>query len=268
MRQVPKKTIQLFAKKKLASEAITMITCYDYACAQIAAHTDIDALLVGDSVAMVVHGHDSTVHADMTMMQLHTQAVARGVGSQFVVADLPFLAHHQSRADAIRQCGVLIRAGAQAVKIEGADVHTCAQIKAITEAGIPIMGHIGLTPQSVNALGGYRVQGKLASAAERIFQQAQALEDAGCFAVVLECIPEALASRISQQLSIATIGIGAGRHTDGQILVWHDILGMQDNISPKFVQKYLDAKTLMIEALNAHAKAITTRAFPSQAHCY
>lgn len=268
MRQVPKKTVHLFAKKKLASEPITMITCYDYPSAQIAAQTEIDALLVGDSVAMVVHGYESTVHADMTMMQLHTTAVARGVGAQFVVADLPFLEHHQGNAHALRQAGRLIRAGAQAIKIEGGDEATCAQIKKITAAGIPVMGHLGLTPQSIHALGGHRVQGKVAEAARCIHSQAQALEAAGCFALVLECVPEALATEISRQRSIATIGIGAGRHTDGQILVWHDVLGLQDALSPRFVQKYIDAKGLMLDALRAHERAIHARTFPSQAHCY
>lgn len=268
MRQVPQKTIHLFKQKKAAGEPIAMITCYDYASAKIIAQTSIDCVLVGDSVAMVMHGHDSTIHADMNMMLLHTRAVARGLGGQFLVADLPFLEHRQGKAHTIRQAGELIRAGAQAIKVEGGDVECCAQIEALTTAGIPVMGHLGLTPQSIHALGGHRVQGKLTETAERIQKQALELEKAGCFALVLECVPEELAAKISKQLNIATIGIGAGAHTDGQVLVWHDVLGLQDTIAPRFIQKYLDSKPMMTNALDTYVQAINKRLFPAPEHCY
>lgn len=268
MRQVPKKTIQLFKHKKAADEPITMITCYDYSSAQIIAQSEIDCVLVGDSVAMVMHGYDSTVHADMPMMQLHTQAVARGLGEQFLVADLPFLEHRQGLAHTMQQARILIQAGAQALKIEGGDSECCTHIEALTAAGIPVMGHLGLTPQSIHALGGHRVQGKAAETAVLIQRQALALEKSGCFALVLECIPESLAAMITQELTIPTIGIGAGVRTNGQILVWHDVLGIQDTITPKFIQQFLNSKPLMINAVNEYANAIHHRQFPSEQHSY
>ncbi|MCC5791213.1 MAG: 3-methyl-2-oxobutanoate hydroxymethyltransferase [Legionellaceae bacterium] len=268
MRQVPQHTIRLFDEKKQAKEPITLITCYDYPSAQSLANTAIDAVLVGDSVAMVVHGHSDTLQADMPMMLLHTKAVARGLAQQFLIADLPFLEHRQGIPHAIRQSRLLLQAGAQAIKIEGGDAECCALIQALTTAGIPVMGHLGLTPQSLHMLGGFRVQGRDKAPAEQIAQQAKALEQAGCFALVLECVPATLAARISAQQSIPCIGIGAGPHTDGQILVWHDVLGLHSGKLPKFVQRFAALQEETCRGISDYAQAVKERRFPQAAHSY
>lgn len=257
-----------FKRKKAAREKISFITCYDYPSARTVAESTLDAILVGDSVAMTVHGHDTTVMATMDMMTLHTEAVARGLGKQFLVSDLPFLAHRVSAADTIQNVRRLMQAGAHAIKLEGADAHTCITIETIVTAGVPVMGHIGLTPQSVHQLGGYKVQGKQEAQAASLVEQALALEAAGCFALVIECVPEALAQRITQALSIPTIGIGAGVHTDGQILVWHDLLGLQTEFLPRFAKQFTQAKPILLQAINTYASDVTQASFPTPEHSY
>lgn len=257
-----------FKKKKHQKQKIIMLTCYDYPSARIIAESNIDCVLVGDSVAMAIHGHDSTVMATIDMMVMHTQAVARGLDQQYLVSDLPFLCHRLSRDEVIQQVRQLMQAGAQAIKIEGGDPTTCQLIADLVSAGIPIFGHIGLTPQSIHQLGGYRVQGKQDEEASQILQQAKRLEAAGCTAIVLECIPSLLAQTITQHIAIPTIGIGAGSETDGQILVWHDVLGMQDEFKPRFVKQYIHSKGLMIDAINTFAQEVHQGQYPSAEHAY
>lgn len=257
-----------FKNKKLAREKISFMTCYDYPSARTIAESNLDAVLVGDSVAMTVHGHPTTVMATMDMMTLHTEAVARGLGQQFLVSDLPFLAHRVSLADTLHNVRRLMQAGAHAIKLEGADTHTCTTIETIVTAGVPVMGHIGLTPQSVHQLGGFKVQGKQEAQALHLIEQAQALEAAGCFALVIECVPEALAKRITDALSIPTIGIGAGVHTDGQILVWHDLLGLQTEFLPRFAKQFTQAKPVLLQAINAYASDVSQALFPAPEHTY
>jgi 3-methyl-2-oxobutanoate hydroxymethyltransferase len=257
-----------FYRKKIAHEKISIITCYDYPSACTVAESNIDAVLVGDSVAMLVHGHDTTVMATMDMMVLHTAAVARGLSKQFVIGDLPFLAYRVSLEDTMQNVKRLMQAGAHAVKLEGADEAICHTIQAITAAGVPVMGHIGLTPQSVHQLGGYKVQGKERKEADALLKQAKALEASGCFSIVLECIPEALAARITKALSIPTIGIGAGVHTDGQVLVWHDLLGLQTEVNPRFAKQFIQGKTLLLEAINTYASEVVEQTFPAPEHTY
>lgn len=257
-----------FKKKKNRQSKISMVTCYDYPSARIIAESNIDCILVGDSVAMAVHGHDTTVMATMEMMVLHTQAVARGLGKQFLVSDLPFLGHRVSKRETINNVRQILQAGAHAIKIEGADTETCEIISGLVAAGIPIMGHIGLTPQSIYQLGGYKVQGKNLDQASLLKQQALNLEAAGCFAIVIECVPQLLAQEITQSLSIPTIGIGAGSGTDGQILVWHDVLGLQTEIKPKFLKQYSQGKDIFLNAVNAYVDQVQKVEFPAEEHTY
>ncbi|PWY57525.1 3-methyl-2-oxobutanoate hydroxymethyltransferase [Legionella qingyii] len=257
-----------FKRKKEEQQKISMITCYDYPSACIVAESNIDCVLVGDSVAMAVHGHETTVTATMEMMILHTQAVARGLKQQFLISDLPFLCHKSSLNQTVDNVKHLLQAGAQAVKIEGADADTCHTISYLVNAGVPVVGHIGLTPQSIHQLGGYKIQGKNKEQAEQLLQQAHQLEAAGCFALVIECVPQQLALTITESLSIPTIGIGAGSHTDGQVLVWHDMLGLQTEFNPKFVKRYLQGKELLLDALNAYAQQVQQVNFPTAEHSF
>lgn len=260
--------IQDFKRKKEQRAKISMLTCYDYPSARIIADSHIDCVLVGDSVAMVVHGHDSTIMANMEMMLLHTAAVSRGLSNQFLVSDLPFLCHRSSVADTVKNVKQLLQAGAHAVKIEGGDPDVCQTISYLVTAGVPIMGHIGLTPQSVLQLGGYKVQGKEQQAAEQLIQQARDLEAAGCFALVIECVPASLAKMITDAISIPTIGIGAGVETDGQVLVWHDMLGLQAEINPRFVKRYMDGKAQLLAGINAYADEVHRAHFPTMDHAF
>lgn len=252
-----------FKRKKQEHSKISMLTCYDYPSACIIAESNIDCVLVGDSVAMAVHGHETTIMATIEMMVLHTQAVARGLKTQFLIADLPFLSHKTSHTQTIDHVKALLQAGAHAVKIEGADADTCKTIAYLISAGIPVIGHIGLTPQSIHQLGGYKVQGKNQAQADSLLQQAFALERAGCFALVIECVPQQLAKKISAALEIPTIGIGAGSDTDGQVLVWHDMLGLQTSFNPKFVKRYAQGKQVILDALNAYAREVQQVSFPT-----
>jgi 3-methyl-2-oxobutanoate hydroxymethyltransferase len=250
-----------FAARKRAQQPLSMVTCYDYCSARMLDATNVDCLLVGDSVAMVMHGHPSTVHADIAMMALHTAAVARGAPQKFIVADLPFLAARKGLQPAVDAVQRLVQAGAHAVKIEGA-AGQLELMAHIVESGVPVMGHLGLTPQSVHAFGGHRVQGRDAQAAARILADAERLAGAGCFALVLECVPAPLACEITRRVSIPTIGIGAGAGTDGQVLVLHDLLGMQIGFKPKFVRRYGEGATFVADAVNRFHADVVAHAYP------
>lgn len=257
-----------FKHKKQQQAKISMLTCYDYPSARIVAESNIDCVLVGDSVAMAVHGYDTTIMATMEMMVLHTQAVARGLSHQFLISDLPFLGHRVSQAETINNVRQLLQAGAHAIKIEGADADTYQTIAYLVAAGIPVIGHIGLTPQSIHQLGGYKVQGKEQRQAAMLMQQAADLEAAGCFALVIECVPQQLAKAITQSLTIPTIGIGAGVDTDGQVLVWHDLLGLQTEFKPKFLKQYAQGKEMVLTAINSYAQQVQQAQFPTAEHAF
>lgn len=267
MRQVPMKRHD-FQRKKEQNQKISMLTCYDYPSARIIAESNIDCVLVGDSVAMMVHGHESTIMATIEMMCLHTKAVAKGIGHQFIVSDLPFLCHRASLSETVSDVKKLLLAGAHAIKIEGGDQHTCQTIAHLVTSGVPVMGHIGLTPQSVLELGGYKVQGKEPEKADSLLQQARNLEAAGCFAIVVECMPSSLAKTITQTITIPTIGIGAGVETDGQVLVWHDLLGLQNEIRPRFVKTFVNGKAIFLQGLQAYASEVHEAHFPTPAHAF
>ncbi len=257
-----------FKRKKQEQKKFSVVTCYDYPSACIVAESNIHCILVGDSVAMAVHGHKNTLMATIKMMTLHTEAVARGLGAQFLIADLPFLSHRISLAHTMIDVKRIMQAGAHAIKIEGADLDTCNTISHIVHSGIPVIGHIGLTPQSIHQLGGFKVQGKDQEQATILIQQAKKLEEAGCFALVIECVPHHIAKTITQSISIPTIGIGAGADTDGQVLVWHDLLGLQDSFTPKFVKRFAQVKGTMLEGLNAYAKQVEGTQFPSKEYVF
>ncbi|SHF49889.1 ketopantoate hydroxymethyltransferase [Desulforamulus putei DSM 12395] len=228
----------------------------------------IDAILVGDSLGNVVLGYDSTVPVTMEDMIHHVRAVSRGVKRAMVVADMPFLSYHISREESVRNAGRLMQEGlAQAVKLEGGS-EVVDTVKAITAAGIPVMGHLGLTPQSVHQLGGFKVQGKDGEAARRLLEDAKKLEDAGVFAIVLECIPQQLAKVITESVSVPTIGIGAGIHCDGQILVTHDLLGMFSDFTPKFVKRYANLKEQILQACRDYQQEVRSKAFPGPEHVF
>jgi 3-methyl-2-oxobutanoate hydroxymethyltransferase len=260
--------IHEFKKKKQSQQKISVVTCYDYPSACIVAESNIDCVLVGDSVAMAVHGHVNTLTATTVMMELHTKAVAKGIGKQFIVTDLPFLSHKISIEHTMQEVKTLMQAGAHAVKIEGADEDTCKTITRLIQAGIPVMGHIGLTPQSIHQLGGYIVQGKKAEQADELIEQARKLEQAGCFSLVIECVPQTIAKAITDVLQIPTIGIGAGVNTDGQVLVWHDMLGLQDTFMPKFVKQFTQGKAFILSALNHYAGQVKQGQFPELCHSF
>ena len=260
--------IHAFKRQKEQHKKISMLTCYDYPSARIIAESAINCVLVGDSVAMVVHGHKTTIMATMEMMVLHTAAVARGLNGQFLISDLPFLAYRVSLADTMLNVKQLMQAGAHAIKLEGADPDICETIQHLVRSGIPVMGHIGLTPQSVHQLGGYKIQGKIEAHAINLLAQARALEEAGCFAVVIECVPQSLAKTITDAIDIPTIGIGAGVETDGQVLVWHDMLGLYTDINPRFVKQFAQGKSLLLDAVNAYAEQVHNAHFPTLDHAF
>jgi 3-methyl-2-oxobutanoate hydroxymethyltransferase len=230
-----------FYKKKVSKIKISMITCYDYTSALILSDTTIDCLLVGDSVAMTMHGYKDTLSATLEMMHFHTSAVSRGAGNKFIVSDLPFMTYRKSLSKNVSAAQHLIQAGAHAVKLEGV-VGNEKLIRHLTESGIPVMGHLGLTPQFINVLGGYKVQGKTHESAEHLKADALLLQQSGCFAVVLECVPINVAKEISELLAIPTIGIGAGPYTDGQVLVFQDLLGLNPSFKPKFVKAFINGQ--------------------------
>ena len=260
-------TVLDFARLKGEGRKISVVTAYDAWSARLVARSRVDAILIGDSAAMVMHGHKTTVAATVAVMALHTRAVASACGDKFLIADMPFLSFRKGVAAAIAAVGALIRSGAQAVKLEGVDGHE-EVIRRIVGSGVPVMGHIGLTPQSVNQLGGFRVQGKGCAQAERLVHQARALEALGCFSVVLECIPATLAARITSGLRIPTIGIGAGVGTDGQVLVLQDLWGVDPARAPRFVRQYLDGEGLLTNALDAYDADVKSARFPAPEESY
>lgn len=254
--------------KKEMGQPITMLTAYDYPLALAVDRAGIDMILVGDSMGMVVLGYSSTVPVTMDQMVNACQAVARGAQSAFLIGDLPFMSYQADVSDAVRNAGRLVKDGnMDAVKLEGG-TEVARTVRAIVDAGMPVMGHIGLTPQSISKLGGYRTQGTSAAAARKLLGDAQALEDAGCFSLVLEKIPDRLAELITRRVSIPTIGIGAGVHCDGQVLVTHDLLGLFDRFQPKFVKRYAELHTVISQALGEYRRDVETRAFPSSEHSF
>lgn len=262
-----KNTISLFSEKK-RKEKITMLTCYDYSTACILNETDIDAILVGDSLGMVFQGNEDTLSVSVDDMIYHTKAVKKGAKNKFIITDMPFLSYHISIEETIKNAGRIIKeGGAEAVKLEGGR-EIIDKIKGLIDAKIPVMAHLGLTPQSINIFGGYKVQGKIFDEAKRIIEDALILENSGVFAIVLECIPEKLASLITEKLKIPTIGIGAGKNTDGQILVINDALGIFKDIVPKFVKKFVDISQYIKIGVNDYIKEVKTNTFPDISHTF
>lgn len=263
-----KNTIITFKQSKQQGRKISMLTAYDYSTAKLMDEAGINAILVGDSLGNVVLGYEDTLSVTMEDMIHHGAAVARGAKNAMVVVDMPFMSYQTSVYDAVVNAGRLMKEGrASAVKLEGGK-EVCPQVKAVTEAGIPVMGHLGLTPQSINALGGHRVQGKTQQAAQKLLDDARTLQEAGAFAVVLECVPERLADKVTKELEIPTIGIGAGSGCDGQVLVYQDMLGMFSDFTPKFVKKFANVGQVMKEAFKSYIDEIQQGNFPSQEHCY
>ncbi|MCF6408208.1 3-methyl-2-oxobutanoate hydroxymethyltransferase [Pseudalkalibacillus salsuginis] len=262
------KRISDFKKMKEQDEKIVMLTSYDYPSAQIAEQANIDLILVGDSLGMVVLGYESTIPVTMEDMIHHTKAVKRGASETFVVTDMPFMSYHTSTADALKNAARLMQeASADAVKVEGAG-EVIEVISRLTGAGVPVMGHLGLTPQSVAVLGGYKVQGKDAKAAEKLIGDAFAIEEAGAFALVLECVPRQLAELVSKRLSIPTIGIGAGIGTDGQVLVYHDLIGYGSHRPPKFVKQYTNVSGQIGFSIKNYVEDVKERKFPEEKHTF
>lgn len=263
-----KNTAVTFRQAKEKNEKLTMLTAYDYSTAKIIDESEINGILVGDSLGMVCLGYEDTLSVTMEDMIHHTKAVSRGVKNTLVVADMPFMSYQTSVYDAVVNAGRLIKEGrAHVVKLEGG-VEVCDKIEAIVKASIPVMAHIGLTPQSVNAFGGFKVQGKDEEAAKKLIEAALAVEKAGAFAVVLECVPAKLAEIITKKLSIPTIGIGAGCNCDGQILVYQDMLGMYSDFTPKFVKKYENLSEKMNIAFKRYIEEVKDGVFPSEEHSF
>ncbi|HVW35346.1 MAG TPA: 3-methyl-2-oxobutanoate hydroxymethyltransferase [Acidimicrobiia bacterium] len=246
---------------------LVMVTAYDTPSARIVDDAGADIILVGDSVAMVVLGYDDTLSVTVDDMAHHTAAVARAKPKAMVVADMPWMSYHVSREETVRNAATLLRAGAAAVKLEGGRKRL-PMIEAILEAEIPVMGHLGLTPQSVHMLGGFKVQAKEFDAARALLDDAVALADAGCFSIVLECVPDAVATMVTEAVPVPTIGIGAGGHCDGQVLVFHDLLGLNGGRAPKFVRRYADLRTDATAAVEQFAADVRSGRYPSEAETY
>lgn len=263
-----KKTVSTFQNAKKNGEKVTMLTAYDYSTAKLIDEAGIDSILVGDSLGNVILGYEDTISVTMEDMIHHGAAVARGIKDALLVIDMPFMSYQTSVYDAVVNAGRLMKEGrANAVKLEGG-VSVCPQIKAITDSGIPVVGHLGLTPQSVNAFGGYKVQGKSEEAAAKLLEDALAVQEAGAFAVVLECVPAKLAALLTEKLDITTIGIGAGNGCDGQVLVYQDMLGMFTDYVPKFVKQFAQAGDVMKQAFSDYKKEVSEGTFPAEEHSY
>jgi len=259
-----KTTIQDFLKMKSEGKKITMLTAYDYPFAQIVDEAGIDAILVGDSLGMVVQGLDNTLPVTMDEMIYHTKIVARAVKNALVIGDMPFMSYQTSIEDAVRNAGRFLKeAGASAIKLEGG-AEVSGQIRAMTRSEIPVMAHIGLTPQSIHRMGGFKVQGKTEEAATKLIEEAHIVEDAGAFSLLIEAIPMKLAQRITKELSIPTIGIGAGPYCDGQVLVLHDVIGMFERFVPKFVKRYANLKDEALKAIITYREEVEKGEFPSE----
>lgn len=261
-------TITDLQNKKRDGKKITMLTAYDYPMARLVDEAQIDAVLVGDSLGMVVLGYDSTVPVTMDEMIHHAKAVRRGIKYAFLVGDMPFMSYQISREETIRNAGRFMKeAGCDAVKLEGGDEVMDATI-AIVNAGIPVLGHLGLTPQTMSKLGGFKIQGKTAQAAKKILDQALKLERAGCFALVLECVPNLVAKMITEKLSIPTISCGAGKYCDGQVLVTNDMVGLFDRFVPKFVKQYVKLSPAILEGFRKYKDEVEKGIFPDEAHSF
>ncbi len=263
-----KNTVTTFRQQKLNHDKITMLTAYDYSTAKLMDASGINGILVGDSLGMTMLGYEDTLSVTMEDMIHHTAAVARGAKNALVVGDMPFMSYQTSVYDAVKNAGRLMKEGrCQAVKLEGG-ASVCKQIEAITNASIPVMAHIGLTPQSVNAFGGFKVQGKDSKNAKRILEEAKEVEQAGAFAVVLECVPAKLATLITKTISIPTIGIGAGADCDGQILVYQDMLGMFSDFKPKFVKHFANVGEVMKNGFKAYIDETKSGTYPAAEHTF
>lgn len=263
-----KNTVATFQQQKLDGDKITMLTAYDYSTAKLMDDSGVNSILVGDSLGMVMLGYEDTLSVTMEDMIHHTAAVARGAKKALVVGDMPFMSYQTSIYDAVVNAGRLMKEGrCQAVKLEGGAT-VCPQIKAITEAQIPVVAHIGLTPQSVNMFGGFKVQGKSEEAARKLLEEAKAVEEAGAFAVVLECVPAKLARLISEKISIPTIGIGAGAGCDGQVLVYQDMLALFSDFKPKFVKHFADVGSAMKQGFAGYIREVKDGAFPAEEHTF
>ena len=257
-------TTSIIKEKKLKKEKITMLTAYDYCFGKIVDEAGIDIILVGDSLGMVFCGDDNTLGVTLEQMIYHTKAVKKGVKNALVVIDMPFLTYNVSIEKTIENCGKAIKeSNAEAVKIEGG-VNVADKIKALTNAGIPVMGHIGLTPQYIHQLGGFKVQKEK----EKLINDAKAVEEAGAFSIVLECVPEEIAKEITETLSIPTIGIGAGRYCDGQVLVINDMLGLFDRFLPKFVKRYANLKEIAVNSIKEFISDVKNQKFPEEKHIF
>lgn len=254
-------------KVRDGADPLVMVTAYDAPGARMADEAGVDLILVGDSVAMVVLGYDDTLSVTVDDMAHHVAAVSRARPGPLVVGDLPWLSYHVSVEDTVRNAAALVRAGAEAVKLEGG-AKRVPMVEAIVDAEVPVMGHIGLTPQSVHAMGGFKVQGRESEAALRLVDDAKALQHAGCFAVVLEGVPDVVARMVTDALDIPTIGIGAGPHCDGQVLVLHDLLGIEDRVAPKFVRRYAELKAAGVDALSRFAADVREGRFPAEDETY
>jgi 3-methyl-2-oxobutanoate hydroxymethyltransferase len=262
-------TVPAVTRRKVrdGEDPLVMVTAYDAPGARIADEAGVDMILVGDSVAMVVLGYDDTLQVTVEDLAHHTAAVARAKPASLIVGDLPWLSYHVSVAETVRNAATLIRAGAQCVKLEGGRKRV-PMIEALVDAEIPVMGHLGLTPQSMHAMGGFKVQARESEAALQLVADAKALQHAGCFAIVLEGVPDEVAGMVTDALDIPTIGIGAGGRCDGQVLVFHDLLGIEDRVSPKFVRRYASLKDDAVAAMTAFADDVRSGAFPSAAESY
>ncbi len=262
-------TVPAVAARKVrdGADPLVMVTAYDAPGARIADEAGVDMILVGDSLAMVVLGYDDTLQVTIDDMAHHTAAVARAKPSSLIVGDLPWLSYHVSTAETVQNAAALVRAGAQSVKLEGGRKRV-PMIEAIVDAEIPVMGHLGLTPQSMHAMGGFKVQARESQAALELVADAKALQHAGCFAIVLEGVPDEVAGMVTDALDVPTIGIGAGVRCDGQVLVFHDLLGIEDRVAPKFVRRYASIKDESVRALGEYAADVRSGAFPSAAESY
>ena len=265
---MPKFTLHDFLKKKPERKKITMLTAYDYPFAQIVDEAGIDVILVGDSLGMVVQGHENTLPVTMDEMIYHTKMVTRAVKNAMVIGDMPFMSYQAGIEEAVRNAGRFLKeGGAAAIKLEGG-AEVTAHIRAMTRADIPVMAHIGLTPQSIHRMGGYKVQGKTKESAKRLLEEAHIVEDAGAFSILLEAIPAGLAKIITEELSIPTIGIGAGQHCDGQVLVLHDVIGLFERFTPKFVKQYANLKADALKAITSYKEEVEKGTFPSEEHSF
>ena len=258
------KTVNTFKRLKSNNEKITMLTAYDYSTAQVLEQADIDGILVGDSLAMVALGYENTYNITIDEMLIFVKAVARGAKNSFIIGDMPFMSYNLSVAQGLENASKMIKAGASGVKLEGCNEHILSLIKRCVESGIPVLGHLGFTPQLMNTIGGHKIQGKTSEKIEEILKSAKKLEEAGCFAVVLELMPEDSAKYITENLTIPTIGIGAGKYCSGQIVVTDDILGKFTDFAPKFVKKYANLHDMVLNAVEEYIVEVKNELFPSE----